>query len=137
MTSNPTKRLQKYPQKISTQPLWIGLKAPLRLLDKRINQRVNSRAGTKMTQEAILLKRLWLNSSLPAASAIGYRQWQKFLDQTIPKYLAVKDWQLAERQYARKQLTWFKAQPKINWFDISQENSSNRVEQKIKTWYAT
>jgi tRNA dimethylallyltransferase len=117
--------------------LWVGLTAPLETLDQKITQNVLSRATDEFTQEIKILEKKYPNFwNLPASTATGYYQWKQYLDYQISKQEAIRLWTLAETQYARRQLTWFKKQPCINWFDISNNNFPHHVEAVVKAWYS-
>ncbi len=85
--------------------LWIGLTADKKTLDRRIAQRVKARVKAGAFQEWENLKKKY-PSDLPSMSGIGYRQ--------LPDIAA---WTRAEQQYTRRQLTWFKKNKQIKWFD--------------------
>lgn len=115
---------------------WIGLTAPLTKLDKHIDERVLDRINLGMTKEVKALKSVLKNKSLPASTSTGYHLWLKYLENQISKSTAIKLWQTKEYQYARRQLTWFKKQKQIHWFDITQFAFQNKVVEVVKTWYA-
>lgn len=120
----------------SYDPLWIGLKAPPKILDASIEARVAKRATKAMDQEVKKLTnryRNWLK--LPAFSATGYKIWRSYLEKKMTKTQALKLWSTAEKQYARRQLTWFKKNPSIHWFDVTQKGYRDKVEAKVKNWY--
>lgn len=98
----------------------IGLSAPLSLLDDRINLRVMARAVPAFTAEVKSLLRLYPDFlNLPAASATGYRPWAGYIGGQISRSAAIQAWQLSERQYARRQLTWFKKIPGVQWLSLT------------------
>jgi tRNA dimethylallyltransferase len=41
------------------------------------------------------------------------------------------------KQFAKRQLTWFKNDSDIVWFDISDKNYISKVEKKVQAWYNT
>jgi tRNA A37 N6-isopentenylltransferase MiaA len=47
----------------------------------------------------------------------------------------IQRWKFAEHGYARRQLTWFKKDPRIHWFDITKDNWLRKVEQSVNKWY--
>ena len=57
-------------------------------------------------------------------SAIGYAQ--------LPD---VKAWEQAEIRYAKSQLTWFKTNKNIHWFDLSQSDLFTKVVRLVDSWY--
>ena len=85
---------------------WIGLTAPLKVLDRRIEDRVRQRVKAGAIKEWERLCRRFA-AKLPSMSAIGYRE--------LPD---IDQWVRAEKQYARRQLTWFKKNKAIKWYTI-------------------
>lgn len=92
--------------------LIIGLTAPLVILDKRIDERFQDRRKLGLEKEISNLIKLY-GQNIPAMSAIG----------------------INEHAYARRQLTWFRKQKDILWFDITKENFEREIMEKVRTWY--
>ena len=88
------------------EAIWIGLKAPLKVLDQRIEERVKKRIKAGAIKEWERLRRRF-EVTLSSMSAIGYRE--------LPD---IDKWVRAEKQYARRQLTWFKKNKAIKWYTI-------------------
>lgn len=117
--------------------LFLGLTAPLPILDTRINRRVLDRATPRFTREVnYLLKKYPKFQTLPAATATGYSEWLKYLSHHLTQAEAIELWQLHERQYARRQLTWFKKDAKVQWFDITKTSFPTSVVQRVESWYS-
>ncbi len=129
--------------------LMIGLKAPRAVLDQRINQRVKERVKQGAAEEIKRLLALgydWDNSVL--GETIGYQQFRLYFEDRINLAEAVKKWQTAEHQYARRQMTWFKKtlrqtsavssaeSAQGEWFDITDDAWQKKVVKLIKTWYS-
>lgn len=102
--------------------LWLGLTAKKEILDQRIAKRVKARVKAGAVKEWQQLKNKY-SSDLPSMSAIGYRQ--------LPD---VNKWIQAEQQYACRQLTWFKKNSHIHWFDITKAFQFPVVN-LVKAWY--
>ena len=82
-------------------------------LYERINARVIEMVNNGLVDEA--------RSVLPyrderALNTIGYKEIFQYLDGNIPLDEAIRQIQSNSREYARKQLTWFKKDPDITWF---------------------
>ena len=82
-------------------------------LYERINARVIEMVNNGLVDEA--------RSVLPyrnerALNTIGYKEIFQYLDGNIPLDEAIRQIQSNSREYARKQLTWFKKDPDIVWF---------------------
>lgn len=116
--------------------LTIGLHCPLPILKQRIYQRVISRINSGFDAEVESLSRQY-DFNLPAFSSTGYRIWYEYQQGHIDQHTAINKWHLSELQYAKRQLTWFKKQPQIHWFDITSQNYRSEIEQIVKNWYAT
>ncbi len=62
-----------------------------------------------------------IKSNSSAAQAIGYRQAIEFLEskQTEADYARfISHFKQASRNYAKRQLTWFKREPMFRWLDL-------------------
>jgi tRNA dimethylallyltransferase len=116
--------------------LFIGLTAPYRILYSRIDERVRERVRQGVEEEIKTLLKTgysWKNSVLKMT--IGYRQWQNYFNHEGTKEEAIKSWQLAEHGYTRRQMTWFKKDKRIEWFDISSKNWPPKLETLVGKWY--
>jgi tRNA dimethylallyltransferase len=100
--------------------LQLGLTAPLEELDKRIIQRVKDRTMQGAKEEFDSIRNLY-DQKLPSLSASGYRDWDK--------------WEILEKQYSRRQLTWFKKYGNIHWFDVTTQGWNKTAENMIAEWY--
>lgn len=116
--------------------LLIGLYAPLSQLYKQIDRRVDERMLSGAEKE---VKRLvsegftWSHSVLGVT--IGYKEWQDYFANKITKEEVSQKWKYAEHAYARRQMTWFKKQKSIHWFDITHPTYKEKIEQLVTKWY--
>ncbi len=88
-------------------------------LYERINQRVISMMDEGLLSEA---KRMLPLRSDKALNTIGYKELFKYFDGLISLDEAVRQIQSNSREYARKQLTWFKKDEEMVWFHPDQFN---------------
>lgn len=116
--------------------LWIGLTAPFKTLDIRVGDNVKTRSHHIDLEIKTLLSQLPNFWSFQSSTTIGYHQWRQYLTGQISKTAAIKLWTVAETQYLRRQITWFKKQKQVHWFDISQPNFTSQVERQVKDWYS-
>jgi tRNA dimethylallyltransferase len=116
--------------------LMIGLTAPNEILYQRIDQRVEERVNAGAEEE---IKKLldkgytWENSVL--GQTIGYCEWQEYFEGKDSSETVIQKWKFAEHDYARRQMTWFRKNQSINWFDITSVGWQERVEKLVKDWY--
>ncbi len=59
------------------------------------------------------------NSSLPSIQALGYKEMLLYLNGSLTMEDAVRLLKKRTKMYAKRQLTWFKKEPDINWVDIT------------------
>jgi len=75
-----------------------------------------------------------LNSGLPAARLIGYRQLWNHLDGRCSLDEAMQKAVAATRQLARRQLTWLRAEPGAEWFDSLDPATPERIARRVAEW---
>ena len=116
----------------SADIFWIGLRAPYKVLYQKIDQRVEERVKMGAEKEIKeLLKKGYDFKNSVLGTTIGYREWNSGRS----KEEIIQKWKFAEHGYARRQMTWFKGNHKINWFDIMKKDYQSRVESLVKQWY--
>jgi len=117
--------------------LFIGLKAPNDILYQRIDQRVEARVEAGLEDEIkSLLKKgyTWENSAL--GTTLAYKQWRDYFENRKTKEEVILSWKFDEHGYARRQMTWFRKNKKINWFDITNDGWQVKVEKMVNNWYS-
>jgi len=92
----------------------IGLNCPREVLYERINQRVLDMMARGLEEEARYVYSLRHLNSL---NTVGYKELFTYFDGLIPFQEAVRQIQSNTRQYMRKQLTWFKKDESVTWFE--------------------
>jgi tRNA dimethylallyltransferase len=120
MAGKPYSTLRTGPVKErSFRILKIGLTADRSLLYNRINRRVDRMVADGLEEEAL---RLYPFRHHPALRTVGYREWFDFFEGKNDRETTIENIKSNTRRYARKQLTWFRNDPEMNWFDISESN---------------
>lgn len=92
----------------------IGLNSDRELLHQRINQRVDEMVKSGLEDEA---RKLYQIKHLNALNTVGYREWFDHFDGLISRDKAIELIKRNSRRYARKQLTWFRKDPEMNWLE--------------------
>lgn len=97
--------------------LKIGLKSEDRnFLYDRINNRVDLMLENGLLQETI---NFYNNtSSMTSSMAIGYKELKPYIDHKDSLENCIEKLKMSTRRYAKRQLTWFKKDSEINWFNI-------------------
>ncbi len=100
----------------------LGLDVDRTLLHERIALRVQQMAEQGMLQEVQSLEAAGLREGRTASRAIGYQQFLQVLDGEIDQAQAVESTTVATRKFARRQETWFRADPRVTWLSAPKEN---------------
>lgn len=91
----------------------IALDLPRALLYQRINQRVLQMMDAGLLDE---VKSLWPYRHLKSLQTVGYQEIFGFLEGKYDLQTAVSLIQQHSRNYAKRQLTWFRKDPEWQWF---------------------
>jgi len=94
--------------------LQIGLDPSRPELYQRINQRVHAMFDAGLVNETEALLKKYGVSARPLSS-IGYKQVLQLLKGEVSRDTAIVAVQQAHRNYAKRQMTWFRREPEINW----------------------
>jgi tRNA dimethylallyltransferase len=98
--------------------LKLGILWPRPLLYARIDQRVEEMFQLDLVAEVRALM-AGFPRNCQAFKAIGYRQVAGYLDGKWNLDQAIADTQRESRRYAKRQLTWFRADPEVRWLDAT------------------
>ena len=110
--------------------LIFGLNAENReFLYRRIEMRVDEMMEMGLAEE---VERLAPRLGKTASQAIGYKEIILGLQGHCSMEQAVMELKTATRRYAKRQLTWFRANPAIKWFDIEQNSKEMILEQCLE-----
>ncbi len=96
--------------------LQIGIEVSKDELARRIDERVDTMIAKGLFDEVRGLSKQFSRDT-HAATGIGYREILQFIDGKISAAQAVQDVKTHTRQYAKRQMTWFKKDPRIIWID--------------------
>jgi len=101
----------------------IGLNADRDIIYTRINQRVDIMMENGLLKEVTSLVPY---KDLNALNTVGYKELFKYLDGEWTLDFAISEIKKNTRRFAKRQLTWFRKNETINWFDY-QEDVSNII----------
>jgi tRNA dimethylallyltransferase len=94
--------------------LRLGLDPDRRELYERINRRAQEMFDSGLIEETERLVKQYGDAAGPLAS-LGYRQAIQFLRGEISREQALQAAQQAHRNYAKRQMTWFRRDPEVHW----------------------
>ncbi|MBZ9687861.1 tRNA (adenosine(37)-N6)-dimethylallyltransferase MiaA [Clostridium estertheticum] len=100
-------------------------------LYSRINSRVDIMVKNNLVQEVMELKKMGYNSDMQSMKGIGYKELLYHLNHEISLDEAIEMIKQGSRNYAKRQLTWFRKDPRINWINKDDFNSDDEIVEYI------
>lgn len=107
----------------------IGLRRNRQVLYERINLRVDIMVENGLFQE---VKGLLEEGLLPEAQSlkgIGYKEVLQYFDGHLSKDQCIEQIKINTRRFAKRQMTWYKRMPYIQWIDIEEGMTNEDVYQ--------
>ena len=99
------------------------IKTGLELPKERLNDNINTRVDTMIEDGLVAeVKSLQLYYRLNALQTVGYSEILAYLNAKIALSEAIRNIKTNTRQYAKRQMTWFRKDAAIQWFAPSQVN---------------
>ncbi|WP_269046643.1 tRNA (adenosine(37)-N6)-dimethylallyltransferase MiaA [Paenarthrobacter sp. Z7-10] len=95
----------------------VGLSLERSVLRGRLADRVHRMVGEGLLEEVAELDRRGLRAGKTASRALGYRQFLRVMDGQAGIDQASAETIVATAQFARRQMTWFRADPRVGWLD--------------------
>lgn len=111
--------------------LQIGLDCDIDVLVDRIKQRTEQMLERGWIAEVEYLCKKY-GCDLPLLNTLGYQEIKQYLAGDITLEEAKNLTVLHTRQFAKRQRTWFRAYPEIEWFDVSIPDLLERVWQRVQ-----
>ncbi|HBV23324.1 MAG TPA: tRNA (adenosine(37)-N6)-dimethylallyltransferase MiaA [Jeotgalicoccus sp.] len=110
-----------YTQKPKYDTFLIGLTADRSVIYDRINKRVTEMFEAGLVEEVTALQHAGLSKT--AGQAIGYKEFLPYFKGEAALTDVMERIQAHSRQYAKRQLTFFRNQLDIHWYDIAHSNT--------------
>ena len=107
--------------------LEIGLNSAREHLVERLAQRVRDMWSSGLVDEVKGLVDKGIRDSKTASQAIGYSQALASIDGRLTEEEAIAETILLTQRYARRQMSWFRRDPRIHWFDYQSEDLVKEV----------
>lgn len=106
----------------------IGLEMPTELLVNNINLRVD-----QMMQQGLLeeVRSTIAFRNKTALQTVGYKELFNHIDGKISLEEAVQQIKVHTRQYAKRQMTWFKKDPAFKWIDLSKTSAEMALKEIV------
>lgn len=110
----------------------IGLEADRDVLYARINQRVDLMMTQGLLEEARYVYEL---GEVQAVQGIGYKEFFPYFRGDLELEDSIEIVKQHSRQYAKRQLTWFKNRMTVEWYDMIKEpHVKNNIIEEVTEW---
>jgi tRNA dimethylallyltransferase len=126
----------KLPEEIQNwQPvLEIGITGDRANLVQRLEKRVHGMWEQGLVEEVRELIPLGIREGKTSSRAIGYAQALAQLDGTFTQPEAIADTVRLTQKYARRQMSWFRRDPRIQWLDYQDESINTEALTLVSNW---
>jgi tRNA dimethylallyltransferase len=111
---------------------FIGLDVRRDTLYELIDQRVDAMLAAGLLGEVEGLLKAGLREALTASQAIGYKEFVPVIEDGADLDEAVAAVKQATRRYAKRQLTWFRADSRVRWVDVTDLSGAQVVEAAMR-----
>ena len=115
----------------SAAPTIYGLQRPSPELHVRINTRVDAMFARGLVEETRALLQHGLEQNETAMQAIGYRQVVEHLRGVRPLAETVELVKIKTRQFAKRQMTWFRRQLAVEWISVGADDTDALLNERI------
>jgi tRNA dimethylallyltransferase len=102
-------------------------------LQHRITRRTNQMVANGFVAEVECLCQKY-GADLPLLNTLGYAEFRQFLIGEMSQTEAIAATILHTRQFAKRQRTWFRAAPEIEWFNADAADLLDQVWQRIQVF---
>lgn len=120
-----------FPHPLNCRIIKIGFSLDREKLYNRINFRVNSMIKEGLLTECNELLSLGLKKSIVEKGIIGYNEIFDYLDNKLTLVEATELLKKNTRNYAKRQLTWFRRDKDIQWIDLDKYTSDETILEQI------
>lgn len=100
-------------------------------LYSRINSRVDIMMENNLIDEVIKLKEMGYNADMQSMKGIGYKEVLYYLNGEISLNEAVEMIKQGSRNYAKRQLTWFRKDTRVNWVNKDDFDGDDEIVEYI------
>lgn len=97
--------------------VWVGLRLSPKTQEENVQKRVSDRLKSGAIEEVVHLLETTPNRNLPIYTTLGIKPIMEYLEGKLGLDQLEKRWLTDEVNYSKRQLTWFKKQDQIIWYD--------------------
>ena len=112
----------------------IGITMSRDELYRCINKRVDDMVSRGLLDELKNVLAMGYNRELPSLDTVGYKEWFPYLDSMESFEQSLENVKRDTRRYAKRQMTWFRSMPDIQWIDALDIYSVEKILEQVKVW---
>jgi tRNA dimethylallyltransferase len=112
-------------------PVFVGLQWERKKLYDRINFRVDRMLAAGFLDEVKRLLSLGYDDRYNSLQTVGYKEAFAFLRKEINYERMVELMKQNTRRFAKRQLTWFRRDARVRWFDVGEESEILRIAEQV------
>jgi len=118
--------------KIPFDTIQFGLEWDRKALYQRIEQRVDAMIENGLIEEVRGLLEKGYSRGVNALNTVGYKEVIDFIDGKITKEEMIRLIKQNTRRFAKRQLTWFRADKRIKWILVDDDTDWNEIAENIE-----
>jgi tRNA dimethylallyltransferase len=122
---------KEYERNLGVEFLEFGLNWDREILYRNIETRVDQMISLGLIDEVRTILAMGFSKDLNSLNTVGYKEIIMHLSGEITLERAIELIKRNTRRYAKRQMTWFRRDDKIHWFDISSSDDLLNVPDKI------
>lgn len=135
ITGTPISELQKINIPPNFQSVLVGLQWERSKLYERINQRVDWMLTKGLLSEVKSLVEKGYSTNITSLRTVGYQEVFQFFDGKIEYETMIELIKRNSRRYAKRQMTWFRHDKRIKWFEIKFEEDLKQISNEIISYF--
>lgn len=136
LTGKPMAEFQQRAPESPYELCLLGLTMERSVLYDRINHRVDLMMEQGLVDEVKRLLEEGYHKNLQSMQGIGYKEMVEYLEGTISLDEAVELIKKNSRNFAKRQLTWFRSMKDIAWLDMTNPGDRKELVENIRTFVA-
>ncbi|MBQ4515946.1 MAG: hypothetical protein II978_04050, partial [Clostridia bacterium] len=114
------------------EPIMLALNTEREVLYERINLRVDIMLTSGLLDEIKTLKQMGFTKDMQSMQGIGYKEILSYLDGELGLDEAIELVKKNSRNYAKRQLTWFKRDERYKWLDCMADDLTYQAEKTVE-----
>lgn len=133
LTGEPIwKHQQNYNRENELEFVQFGLNWQRDKLYQRINARVDKMIDAGLVNEIDAILKQGYNRNMNSLNTVGYKEIFSYLDNEISLEMAIELIKRNTRHFAKRQLTWFRKDHRIKWFDVGTDSDIENISLEIQ-----